>query len=245
MTFSSDGSSDSDGTIVSYAWAFGDGTSGTGSGPTHVYTTAGTYNAVLTVTDDDAATATAAQIISVTAPPPPAGTVTLELSATKDTFVVGDQSRHQLRRGYGPRRARLSRGPRKTAWRISQFDLGPIPADVTIESAVLHLAPVQGNAPAVTVKVHAVADPWEEMAMTWNNRPTPGALLGTIPMVGANLYHQLDLTAHVQALYTAGAALNLALLDDTTANLLVKFSSRQGDHEPAKTGRHLCGRRHH
>jgi PKD repeat protein len=57
-TFDGSGSADSDGTIVSYAWNFGDGTTGTGVVPTKVYAAAGTYPVTLTVTDDDGATAT-------------------------------------------------------------------------------------------------------------------------------------------------------------------------------------------
>ena len=57
-------SSDSDGTIVSYDWDFGDDSSGTGSTPSYTYAAAGTYNVTLTVTDDmgatDSATTTAA-----------------------------------------------------------------------------------------------------------------------------------------------------------------------------------------
>ena len=39
-------------------------------------------------------------------------------------------------------------------------------------------------------------------------------------------YFPVDLTSHVQVLYTAGTDLNVAVLDDTSANLLVQFSSR-------------------
>lgn len=46
------GSSDSDGSIASYAWAFGDGATGTGKLATHRYAAGGTYQVTLTVTDD-------------------------------------------------------------------------------------------------------------------------------------------------------------------------------------------------
>src|SRR5262249_11564342 len=48
-------SSDADGTVVSYAWTFGDGQTGSGAQPTHSYAAAGTYLVRLTVTDDDGA----------------------------------------------------------------------------------------------------------------------------------------------------------------------------------------------
>jgi PKD repeat protein len=52
-TFDASASSDSDGTIVSYLWAFGDGSDpATGMRVDHVYTTAGSYTATLTITDD-------------------------------------------------------------------------------------------------------------------------------------------------------------------------------------------------
>ncbi len=38
-------------TTASYNWTFGDGTSGTGMNPTHMYNSTGTYNVCLTVTD--------------------------------------------------------------------------------------------------------------------------------------------------------------------------------------------------
>jgi len=55
VTFNGSGSSDSDGTITSYAWDFGDGTSGTGSIVSHAYSTSGSKTVTLTVTDNSGA----------------------------------------------------------------------------------------------------------------------------------------------------------------------------------------------
>ena len=55
IQFNGSGSSDSDGTIVSYQWSFGDNTTGVGIIPEHTYTTAGTYTVNLLVTDNEGA----------------------------------------------------------------------------------------------------------------------------------------------------------------------------------------------
>ncbi len=67
-SFNATGSTDGDGTITSYAWDFGDGTTGTGVAPGHTYAANGTFAVKLTVTDDDGATGTVTQSITVTAP---------------------------------------------------------------------------------------------------------------------------------------------------------------------------------
>ncbi|MDQ2678963.1 MAG: PKD domain-containing protein, partial [Actinomycetota bacterium] len=67
VTFSSAGSNDTDGTIVSYAWDFGDGGSSSSANPSRTYTAPGTYTAQLTVTDDFGATDTATVTVVVIA----------------------------------------------------------------------------------------------------------------------------------------------------------------------------------
>ncbi len=69
VSFSTAGSTDPDGTITSNSWNFGDSSPATG-GPNvkHTYTAAGTYTAVLSLTDNDGATSSCSEIIAVTAP---------------------------------------------------------------------------------------------------------------------------------------------------------------------------------
>ena len=65
VTFNGSASTDSDGTIASYVWNFGDGSTATGTTVTHTYTTAAAFNATLKVTDNQGATGTKA--ITITA----------------------------------------------------------------------------------------------------------------------------------------------------------------------------------
>lgn len=75
ITLSSNASSDSDGSIVSWLWDFGDGTTSTSANPNHTYNAAGSYAVSLTVTDNGGATGTSTTTADISggSTTPPAG----------------------------------------------------------------------------------------------------------------------------------------------------------------------------
>jgi hypothetical protein len=77
VSFSSAGSVDADGSIVGYAWNFGNGASASGQSAAYTYTVPGTYVASLTVTDNDGLASSASTTIQVSR------------DATKDVDIAG------------------------------------------------------------------------------------------------------------------------------------------------------------
>jgi len=65
VSFDASSSFDLDGTIVSYVWRFGDGSTGSGAVVQHQYSAGGIYVVSLTVTDDRGLTNTATQNVTV------------------------------------------------------------------------------------------------------------------------------------------------------------------------------------
>ena len=61
-----DSSSDSDGTIASHAWTFGDGGTSTAANPSHTYASGGTYSVTETVTDNGGLTNSKTSSVTVT-----------------------------------------------------------------------------------------------------------------------------------------------------------------------------------
>lgn len=88
VAFSAAGSRDLDGTITSYSWNFGDGTTGSGATVNHTYTAAGTYDARLTVTDNFGATGSATVRITVTAASLVLRSTAVTLSASRNGNTV-------------------------------------------------------------------------------------------------------------------------------------------------------------
>jgi PKD repeat protein len=68
-----DGSTDSDGSLMGWAWRFGDGGTSTERQPTHSYSNPGTYTVMLSVTDNHGSTDESSTQINVAVPPPSQG----------------------------------------------------------------------------------------------------------------------------------------------------------------------------
>ncbi len=78
-----DGSSDTDGSIASRSWNFGDNTTSTATNPSKTYTGAATYTVRLTVTDNRGGTGTTTRSVTVTAAPAPPPPSSIALTVTK------------------------------------------------------------------------------------------------------------------------------------------------------------------
>lgn len=86
VTFT-DQSYDTDGTIVSWLWDFGDGGMSALQNPTHVYMASGTYAVTLTVTDNSGGTGTVEKQAEVTMPYDPIASFTQNISGLTVVFV--------------------------------------------------------------------------------------------------------------------------------------------------------------
>ncbi len=65
IAFDGNGSSDPDADALTYAWDFGDGSTGTGAAPTHAYATVGTFTVTLVVNDGYAGSAPATASVTI------------------------------------------------------------------------------------------------------------------------------------------------------------------------------------
>lgn len=93
VTVNAAASTDSDGTIASYVWTFGDGGAASGVSATHTYAVAGTYPISLVVTDNQGATGTLTKTLTLsTANLPPTAKIVVTNSGMTSTYNASGSS---------------------------------------------------------------------------------------------------------------------------------------------------------
>jgi PKD repeat protein len=93
ITFDASNSSDPDGTISNYDWAFGDGATASNETATHSYSSSGTFTVELTVEDNEGGTNTTSQDITLgNSAPAVAFTFSPSSPTTKDTITFDGSS---------------------------------------------------------------------------------------------------------------------------------------------------------
>lgn len=86
VSFDGTTSSDSDGSIASYAWDFGDGATSTDSKPQHTYASVGDFQVKLTVTDNDGATDSVTKTVTTVANTKPVAAFTASVDKLSVAF---------------------------------------------------------------------------------------------------------------------------------------------------------------
>lgn len=158
--------SSDDGSISTYAWEFGDGTTGSGATTSHTYA-AGVHTATLTVTDNDTKTCAASQPVEVTGGFS-VNNVRVNEAAGTATFTVTRPD-----------------GPAASVDVTTLAGTARTPADFTAGPSTLHFASGVTSQPfTVTIKQDALDEPDEHYRVRLSN-PVGGSLtdatgLGTI-----------------------------------------------------------------
>ncbi len=179
VSFDAGASTDPDGSVVSYAWDFGDGTQSTGAQTTHAYSNVGQYPVSLTVTDNEGSQATLQQSVVVL------GETTVRVgfqdgispspayAGTADTKMsVNDQSANFG----GVDNMEVDGSPDLGV--LLRWDISDVPAGVTVLSASITLSMFDSSPD--TYEIYGLLRPWNEQEANWlsASATTPWAKAG-------------------------------------------------------------------
>ncbi len=172
-------------------------------------------------------------------PPPPTRTPTVTPPGQGHGVTVLPSADTYVRRGddhdrnFGRERVlEIKNGaPHYDRRAFLRFDLHAAPT--TIQRATLRLyvtALPNGERAPLTLRTVA-NDTWRETTLTWDTQPALGSVLkrATVPTTGPI---EIDVTDYVRAEQSGDGLVSFALVDDTTARLLIRLSSREGTNAP-------------
>jgi phosphatidylinositol-3-phosphatase len=109
-----------------------------------------------------------------------------------------------------------------------RFDLHTVSASITTATLRLFVSS-QDRGPLTLAAL--TSDNWSEATLTWATQPQIGPELAITTIAGAG-WVSLDVTTVVKQQLATDKQVSFALLDDTTARTLIRFSSREGANPP-------------
>jgi hypothetical protein len=163
--FDASASSDTDGSVVSIAWDFGDGGFATGTQPDHVFDKPGTYAVRITVRDDEGASATAFEIVT-------AGITDLCTPAPRNTCVEAESAKFRFREPASPAKALLT-----WTWKGPAQDIGDFGSPTTTGEVGLCVYDETG----LRLATAAASSGWESTSKGFrfkNKAGEPGGITG-------------------------------------------------------------------
>lgn len=219
VSFDGTGSTDSDGTVASYAWDFGDGTTSTNASPVHTYGADGAYVVTLIVTDNEGATSAAASksITVVNAKPKAAFSsstngVTAAFDGADTSDADGSIASYAWDYGDGSTGSGVSPSHQYVGTGTYIVKL-TVTDNLGASDSVTHAVTVGGSA--------IVADGFNRTATRWGNADTGGTWTYANPS-----YYSLDGSSGVIKLPSAGAsgAASLASVSARDVNVFAQIA---------------------
>ncbi len=174
----------------------------------------------------------AAITLSMAMPRGSSAATAVTLGAVADSFVEGGSATENFG-GDDELEIKDSSGIDNDRHALLRFDLRGV-SSASVGSAVLQLYVTQlpNGAPAPAKLLAVDVDTWSETAITWNNQPAQGALLGS-QSVATTGWVSFDITAFVNAQLAGDKLVTVKLVDDTLARRMIRFSSREGKNPPS------------
>ncbi|MFQ5605522.1 MAG: DNRLRE domain-containing protein, partial [bacterium] len=214
VTLDGSGSSDSDGSIVSYTWTENGAPLATGVNPT-VELAIGSHTILLKVFDERGASSTDVVSVTVNAITP----TTVSFIPTDDSYVRSNRKLNN----YGRRRDLRVRNSSTTFHSFLKFDVTGLSGSIL--NAKVRLKVRNGSKDGGSI--YAVTNDWNEDNVTWESAPQfPGSSLSSAGKISSGDMVEFDVSSAISGNGTYSFGLK------NNSSDIAKFSSKEGSTPP-------------